>query len=139
MLVVNWLVSTPGIVLQALLALIFQLAGVVLVVKDVREARRRLERLNQRFIEIDNDTKLAIKIADREGFDEDGKPRPDASFSTLYSVPFMTLQELINGLHQKSRALADQHDHHRGPAAWVGPATLLLGIVFSFTATVSAM
>lgn len=135
----DWVTSTPSVVVQAMLALAFQLVGVVLVIMDVRDARRRLERLNQRFIQIDNDTKLAIKVGDLQAYNADGNPRADADFATLYGAPFFTLQELINGLHAKAKALADQHDDRRGPAAWVGPATLLLGIVFSFTATISAI
>lgn len=136
---VNWFMSAPGVGLQAGLALVFQLVGVALVILDVRDARRRLDRLNRQFIDIDNDTMQAIEASSKETFDADGNVRPNADFATLFSAPFLTVQEVVNGLHRKSAALAEQHDDHRGPAAWVGPTVLLLGILFSFTATISAL
>jgi hypothetical protein len=132
--------SNPGLYAQATAALIFQLVGVVLVVDDVRSARRRLNSLYSRFDEIDTAAKLAIKRRDLEVYTESGELRQDVDFSTLFATPFMTVQEVMGSLSEKTKALAEQHDRfHNRWATWIGPVSLLLGIVFSFTAAISSV
>lgn len=138
---ITWATSGIGLWTQAVAALVFQLVGVVLVVEDVRSARRELRALHSKFAQIDNEAKLAIKRYDREVYDEHGKIRRDAATEAVMAAPFMTLQEWLVAIDAKTDALAQHNDKHtgRGVMTWIGPACLLLGIVFSFTATVSTI
>jgi hypothetical protein len=139
MTVVAWLSSSIGIRAEAVIALVCQLAGVVLVVKDIRDNSRRLVAIAGRFDEIDRTraestapyTSLLDNLPSLEGKTH-GEMTDD--FRRVFAAPFMVGAYQDQAIADKVRALATLRDD-QSSRSWIGAALLLLGIVFSFTAT----
>ncbi|CAN5408403.1 hypothetical protein BH09ACT7_BH09ACT7_05110 [soil metagenome] len=142
----SWWTEPWGIRTQATAALLFQLAGVYLVVQDIRDSGKRLTRLGQRFGEIDTNLRQTYDEHNRmaaEAMAKDvmSKTREEMEhdFGVVFATPFMSAYEGTAALEEKLAELANlQYTRDRAAPQWLGVALLLLGIVFSFTAAVLA-
>ncbi|MBM4640475.1 hypothetical protein GS448_15805 [Rhodococcus hoagii] len=128
--------SPAGLYWLYSLAFIFQLAGVVLVVRDIRRARQNDLRLRNNLHNISkawNDIPDMAREISRAGGDD--------STAAIFE-PSIATDLKVNGLMLVVNQIIGHSEASKEPNRWVaalGPISLCLGIVLGFAASMFAI
>ena len=127
----HWLRSPPGLYVQAGTAVTFQLAGVVLVVQDLRRDTKALAQLGSNISVIE----AALRNIDvRELVREQYGDHVDDELTMLYGVPRAVTTLRLGATNLILRDLVAFQGAVRERVwwkRWLGPSLLVLGIAFS--------
>ena len=132
--VVHWLRSPTGLYVQSGAALVFQLSGAALVVRDVVRAEKNLAWLDYWFAELEQG------IAD---IDTEKQTRRTARGDESFYEPLFQAEFRFRNLERATNILAGYQSKMRGGRpwltwtwlTWIGPVLLLLGILLAGTAS----
>lgn len=129
----RWLNSWAGLFTLAGVAVVFQLAGVVLVVHDVRFAARRMAWMDHWFMELER--RMAAQDPKQQAKEIARGPGGGGDEWAFFYELFTMYNRDFAYLEGATNILRDFHRLSPGPGAWwtapwLGPALLLAGIVF---------
>lgn len=148
---IGWATSPAGVITQAVVALVCQFVGFLIVIMEIVQSRSDFRQLVDRYREIEDEMKGNIKkaldgqtirqqITDGVNAAEGFWAKMLAIFFALVMLPTNATVEVQAATLHKIHELVKQDSARQHPLRpWVGALFLLVGIVFSFTGQVSGV